>query len=295
MASTTRTRTTTATTTTVPTTTTNSIKETSTTALPAQTTTLRKLPKISPINKKSTLWPSTVDGIHEFAWGKSKDADDLFTFSPTPTPPTPTEANIYVEYIKKEFSQRMKGIASLTQPTLDPKLDEIQLVFKKLNNRKQTSTKTNEQDMIKDKGVLNPNQDTYDKPQHYIETITKQKKKEIKPHTIIKKTHITIDEVEQHSGAGNKSDSFEKHIELDESETDIEGQGQYDAATVLNDEGQTKMGSPFKILESQWGASHSQEADPWLPVAVSHAAVNIAKDMDKSFQPHGKEMHCKRS
>ena len=243
---------------------------------------------MSPINEKSTLWPSTVDGIHEFAWGKSKDADDLFTFSQTSTP-TPTEANIYVEYIKKEFSQRMKGKAGLTQPTLDPKPDEIQLVFKKLNTRKPASTQTNEQVMKKDKGVSNQNQHTYDKPQHYIETITKQKKKkEIQPHTIIKKTHITIDEVEQHSGAGNKSDSFEKHIELDESETDIEGQSQYDAATVLNDEGQTKKGSPFKILESQWGASHSQEADPWLPVAVSHAAVNTGKDMDKSFQPHGK-------
>ena len=269
-----------------PTVTTKSIKETSTTTLPAQTTKLRDLPKISSINEKPTLWPSTVDGIHEFAWGKSKDADDFFTFTPTPTP-TPTEANIYVEYIKKEFSQRMKGIASLTKPTLNPKPDEIQLVFKKLNTRKPTSTKTNAQDMKKDKSVSNQNQHTYEKPQHYIETITQQKKKEIQPHTIIKKTHITIDEVEQHSGAGKKSDSFEKHIELDESETDIEGQSQYNAAAVLNDEGQTKKGRTFKILESQWGASHSQEADPWLPVAVSHAAVNIAKDMDKSFQPHG--------
>ena len=234
-----------------PTTTTNSTKEIPTTTLPAQITKLRTIPKTSSINDKSTMWPSTADGIHEFAWGKSKDADDSFTVSATPTP-TPTVANIYIEYIKKEFS------------------------------------KTNEQDMKKDKGVSNQNQHTYEKPQHYIEKITQQKKKTTQTHTVIKKTHITIDEVEQHSGAGNKSDSFEKHIELDESETDIEGQNHYDTVTALNDEGQ-KKGSTFKILESQWGASHSQEADPWLPVAVSHAAVNIAKkDIDKSFQPHGK-------
>ena len=87
---------------------------------------------------------------------------------------------------------------------------------------------------------------------------------------------------------GTNPTVLRKHIELDESETDIEGQNHYDTVTALHDEGQ-KKGSTFNILESQWGASHSQEADPWLPVAVSHAAVNIAKrDIDKSFQPHGK-------
>ena len=139
------------------------------------------------------MWPSTAEGIHEFAWGKSKDADDSFTFSVSPTP-TPTVGNIYIEYIKKKFS------------------------------------KTNEQAVKKDKGVSNQNEPVYEKPQHYIEKITQQKKKKktTQTHTVIKKTHITIDEVEQHSGAGNKSDSFEKHIELDQSETDIEGQNRYD-------------------------------------------------------------------
>ena len=156
-----------------PTTTTNSTKEIPTTTLPAQTTKLRKFPKMSPNIEKSTLWPSTADGIHEFAWGKSKDADDSFTFSATPTPtPTTTVANIYIEYIKKEFS------------------------------------KTNEQGMKKDKGVSNQNEHTYEKPQHYIEKITQQKKKTTQTHTVIKKTHITVDEVEQHSGAGKQIRQF---------------------------------------------------------------------------------------
>ena len=229
-----------------------------TTTLPTSTTTFSKLPDLFPRTTKSTFGntrPSTSDQVHEFAWGKSKEDDEAFTFSPASTP---TSTNIYIQYIKKELSQRMKSIANVTNTTPPvPSLDKTNDKFK------------------------------YENPRHYIEKITAQKNKAIQPHTHIKKTHITIDEVEQHSGAGNKSDSIEKHIELDESETDIEGQNQYETETVFNDVGKTSIESMPKTLESQWGISPEQKADPWLPISVSQAAVNIAKDMDKSYKPNG--------
>ena len=277
------------------TTTTPSAKTTPAPTLSAKTKFLKKSPKLPFIKTKSTFqntWLSTTDGIHEFAWGKSKEDDESFTFSPTPTP---TASNIYIEYIKKELAQRMKNITNLAQTTLDPRMNKTQFVFEKFNTRKtikqQTITPKNPNSSNAN-GVHYQNQHKYENPQHYIEKITEQKNKAKQPHTVIKKTHITIDEVEQHSGGNNKSDSIEKHIELDESETDIEGQNEYDTVTAFSDEGQTEKGSTFKILESQWGVSPSQKADPWLPIAVSHAAVNIAKDMDKTFQPHGKLKYC---
>ena len=258
------------------TTTTTSITQPLTTSVPIETSTmiLSKLQGLIQMTTKSSIgntqYPITEE-VHEFAWGKSKEDDEAFTFSPTPTP---TKTNIYIEYIKKKLAKGMKK--NLTETTPQPILDKTKSVFEKFNKRKPISTTT------ADNIVQAYNEYKYENPQHYIEKIAAQKNKAKQPHTVLKKTHITIDEVEQHSVTG-KSDSIEKHIELDESETDMEGENQYETGRVFNDVGKSQMRP--KILESQWSVSPEQKSDSWLPITVSQAAVNIAKD--KSYQPHG--------
>ncbi len=216
--------------------------------------------------------------IHEFAWGKSKEEDEAFTFSPTPTP---TRSSIYIEYVKKELAQRLKELTEKKslKTTPQPLIDKSKYVYDKFHTKQMLPKTTKSTGMEIDEQFI---QDVhkYENPNHFIEKITQQRNQGTQPHTVIKKTHITIDEVEKHTDGNNASENIEKFIELDESETDIEGEEAYASVTTYGHTAQSKPEANVEVL-------NDREAEPWLPVAVSQAAVNVAKDLNKSDQPHG--------
>ena len=234
-----------------------------------------------------TIRPTSTDKIHEFAWGKSKEEDEAFTFSPTPTP---TNTNIYIEYVKKEMAQRLKALLNATQATTqapmnenDKTADKVQFVYKKFNTRKPVfvtkTTKAAPQNQL-----TLPDVDRYENPDHYIETITQQKKG-THSHTVIKETHLIVDEVERHSDNNKTSENIRKHIELNESETDIEGDGNYEVVTAIDDVPRENEKSTVKTEES---LEPKLPGNPWSPVAVSRAAANKVKHHDAAYHPHGK-------
>ncbi len=198
------------------------------------------------------------------------------------------------KYVKKELEQRLEKIKTKQKTASTPSvaINKTQYVFEKFNT-KYPSIKVNPKvEKSDEKNVIQNDQkeniatttDMTVNPEHYIEEITKQKQSNSASHTVIKKTHITIDEIRD---TNRNSDSIEKHIEVDESETDIETQNQSGKNSVDDIHVNLDKKDSAKVLENQWRGTQGHGHDLWPPVAGSHAARNSATDMNHSFQPHG--------
>ncbi len=199
------------------------------------------------------------------------------------------------KYVKKELEQRLEQIkikqkvASTTQSP-SAAINKTKYVIEKFNTKypsikvDHTDVRPDEKTMIQNdqKENIATTTDITLNPEHYIEEITKQKQSNSASHTVIKKTHITIDEIRD---TNKNSDSIEKHIEVDESETDIETQNQ--SGKNFENDIKVDQTDSREAQESQWRGAESDGHNLWPPVAGSHSARNAATDMNHSFQPHG--------